>query len=150
MDPQQRRFKYDPLPESGSFRLIKETTSDATGSHLSCVLEAFSLDDCPSYRCLSYTWGSALTNDAESGEHTDTPRSELTVRAEEAAGVLSIIENLSDALGMRTELVLVRFYAVYVDRCDLYRPRQLEREVIPGINDGCHLQWSGESRRLAW
>ena len=98
MDPQQRRFKYDPLPESGSFRLIKEITSDATGSHLSCVLESFSLDECPSYRCLSYTWGPALISDAESGERTDTTMFELTVRAEEAVGVLSIHENLFDAL----------------------------------------------------
>ena len=98
MDPQQRRFKYNPLPESGSFRLIKQIASDATGSHLSCVLESFSLDDCPSYRCLSYTWGPALTSDAESGEHTDTAKVELIVRAEKAAGVLSINENLSDAL----------------------------------------------------
>ena len=98
MDPQQRRFNYDPLPESRSFRLINEITSDATGSHLSCVLESFSLDACPSYRCLSYTWGPALTSDAESGEHTDTAKVELLVKTEEAVGVLSINENLSDAL----------------------------------------------------
>ena len=97
--PQQRRFEYNPLPKSRSFRLIKELASDATGSHLSCVLESFSLDACPSYHCLSYTWGPALTSDAGSGGHTNTAKVELVVTAEAAAaGVLSINENLSDAL----------------------------------------------------
>ncbi|KAK0510036.1 hypothetical protein JMJ35_007430 [Cladonia borealis] len=98
MQSQQEGFKYDPLPDTRSFRLIKEIASDATGSHLSCVLETFSLDACPSYRCLSYTWGPALISDAESGETTDTARFELIVRAEGTAGVLLIHENLSDFL----------------------------------------------------
>ena len=98
MDPQERRFQYNSLTGSRSFRLIKALASDVTGSHMSCVLESFSLDACPSYRCLSYTWGPALTTDAENGEHTDTTKGELIVRAEETAGVLSINENLSDAL----------------------------------------------------
>ena len=98
MGPQRRRFKYHPLPKSHSFRLIKGIASDATGSHLSCVLKSFSLDDYPSYRCLSYTWGPALMRHPESGEHTDTTRFELTVRAKKAVGVLPIRENLFDAL----------------------------------------------------
>ena len=103
MDSQQRKFQYDPLPESRSFRLIKELAFDVAGCHLSCVLESFSLDNCPLYRCLSYTWGPALTTDAEHGEHTDTTKAELIVKAEEAAGVLSINENLSDALSQLAE-----------------------------------------------
>ena len=98
MQSLQEGFKFDPLPDTRSFRLIKEIGSDATRSHLSCVLETFSLDACPSYRCLSYTWGPALINGAENGEPSATTRFELNLRAEETAGILSIGENLFDAL----------------------------------------------------
>ena len=103
MQSQQQGFKYEPLPDTRSFRLVKEITSDAIGSHLCCVLESFSLDACPSYGSLSYTWGPALTNTAETGEPTDTSRFELIVRADKTAGVLHIRENLFDALCQLTK-----------------------------------------------
>ena len=160
MDPQQKRFKYDPLPDSRSFRLIKEIMSDATGSHLSCVLESFSLDHCPSYRCLSYTWGSALTSDAESGEHTDTTRSELTVRAEEAAGVLSINENLSDALYQLSSSSLGSTLYMWIDAIcidqDNLKERSSQVSMMGAIYSGAEkvVVWLGkdmaEFNNFAW
>ena len=147
MDPQQRRFPYNPLPESRFFRLIKEITSDATGSHLSCVLETFGLDDCPSYRCLSYTWGPALTNDPESGERTDTTRFELTVRAEEAVGLLSINENLFDALCQLSSSSLGSTLYMWIDAICIDQDNLKERSSQVSMMGDVY---SGAEKVIVW
>lgn len=148
MDPQQRRFKYDQLPESRSFRLIKELASDATGCHLSCVLESFSLDARPAYRCLSYTWGPALTSNAGSGEHTNPAKVELVVRAEEATGVLSINENLSDALCQLAEsfsLGTTRY--MWIDAICIDQDNLEERSSQVSMMDSIY---SGAEKVIVW
>ena len=148
MDHQQQRFEYDPLPKSRSFRLIKDLASDATGSHLSCVLESFSLDACPPYRCLSYTWGPALTSDAGSGEHTNTAKVELVVRAQEAAGVLSINENLSDALCQLAEsfsLGSTRY--MWIDAICIDQDNSEERSSQVSMMDSIY---SGAEKVIVW
>ncbi len=148
MNPQQRRFKYDPLPESRCLRLIKGIASDATGSHLSCVLESFSLDACPSYGCLSYTWGPALTSDAESGEHTDTARFELIVRTEEAAGVLFINQNLSDALCQLSESSsLGSTLYMWIDAICIDQDNLKERSSQVSMMDSIY---SGAEKVIVW
>ena len=148
MHPQQKRLKYDPLPESRCLRLIKEIASDATGPHLSCVLESFSLDACPSYSCLSYTWGPALTSDAESGEHTDTARFELNVRAEEAAGDLSINENLFDALcQMSDSSSLSSAQYIWIDAICIDQDNLKERSSQVSLMDSIY---SGADKVIVW
>ncbi|KZL63601.1 heterokaryon incompatibility protein [Colletotrichum incanum] len=51
-------FDYKPLdPELRQFRLLKLAPPDAHGITRQFQLETFSLDDAPSYFCLSYVWG---------------------------------------------------------------------------------------------
>ena len=147
MQPQQKGFKYDPLPDSRSFHLIKETASDVTRSHLSCVLESFSLDACPSYGYLSYTWGPALTSDAEGGEHTDTARFELIVRAEEAAGVLSVNENLFDALCQMSSSSLDSTPYMWVDAICIDQDNLKERSSQVSMMDSIY---SGADKVIVW
>ena len=147
MEPEQTRFKYDPLLQSGSFQLIKEITSDATGSHLSCVLESFSLDTCPSYRCLSYTWGLALTTDAGSGEHINTAKVELIVRAEKAAGVLSINENLFDALCQLSSSSLGSALYIWIDAICIDQDNLKERSSQVSMMDSIY---SGAEKVIVW
>ncbi len=147
MHPQQRRFKYDPLPASRSFRLIKEIASDATGSQLSCVLESFSLDACPSYGCLSYTWGPALTSDLGSDEYADTARFELIVRAQEAAGVLSIKGNLYDALGQLISSSLGSTLYMWIDAICIDQDNLKERSSQVSMMDSIY---SGAGKVIVW
>ena len=147
MQPQQKEFKYDPLPDSHSFRLIKEIASNVTGSHLSCVLESFSLDACPSYGCLSYTWGPALTSDAEGGERTDTARFELIVRAEEAAGVLFLNENLFDALCQISSSSLGSALYMWVDAICIDQDNFKERSSQVSMMDSIY---SGAEKVIVW
>ena len=147
MPPQHKGFKYDPLPDTRSFRLIKEIASDVTRSHLSCVLESFSLDACPSYGCLSYTWGPALTSDAETGGPTDTARFELIVRAEEVAGVLSINENLYDALCQMSSSSLGSTLYMWVDAICIDQDNLKERSSQVSMMDSIY---SGAGKVIVW
>ena len=147
MQSQQEGFKYDPLPDTRSFRLIKEIASDASGSHLSCVLESFGLDACPSYGCLSYTWGPALTSDAETGGPTDTARFELIVRAEEAAGVLSINENLYDALCQMSSSLFDSTLYMWVDAICIDQDNLKERSSQVSMMDSIY---SGADKVIVW
>ena len=147
MQSQQEGFKYDPLPDTRSFRLIKEIASDASGSHLSCVLESFGLDACPSYGCLSYTWGPALTSDAETGGPTDTARFELIVRAEESAGVLSINENLYDALCQMSSSLLDSTLYMWVDAICIDQDNLKERSSQVSMMDSIY---SGADKVIVW
>ena len=147
MQSQPEGFKYDPLPDTRSFRLIKEIASDATGSHLSCVLETFSLDACPSYGCLSYTWGPALTSDAESGEPTDTARFELIVRAEETAGILSIRENLFDALCQLISSLSGSTQYMWIDAICIDQDNLKERSSQVSMMDSIY---SGADKVIVW
>ena len=148
MQSQQQGFKYEPLPDTHSFRLIKEITSDVTGSHLYCVLESFSLDDCPSYSCLSYTWGPALTNTTETGEPADTSIFELVIRAEKTAGVLYIRENLSDALCQLTESSsLGSSTYMWVDAICINQDNLKERSSQVSMMDSIY---SGAEKVIVW
>lgn len=55
----RKRYTYETLSDPGQIRLFKFVTSDATAKHedISVVLNAFSIDDAPSYLALSYCWG---------------------------------------------------------------------------------------------
>lgn len=147
MQSQHEGFKYDPLPDSRSFRLIKEITSNATGSHLSCVLESFSVDACPSYGCLSYTWGPALTSDSETDGSTDTARYELIVRAQEAAGILSIRENLSDFLCQLSSSSFGPTQYMWIDAICIDQDNMRERSTQVSMMDSIY---SGAEKVIVW
>ncbi|OIW28697.1 hypothetical protein CONLIGDRAFT_670475 [Coniochaeta ligniaria NRRL 30616] len=52
----RENYIYNPLPSTGSFRLLSFGTEDS--SHISITLETFELADAPPYQALSYCCGS--------------------------------------------------------------------------------------------
>jgi len=63
-------LRYDDLPDSWSFRILKINQINNVSTR--CSLHVASLDDSLSYTALSYTWGSADPNDNMTAEKTKT------------------------------------------------------------------------------
>jgi len=53
-------YEYKPLPGPRSIRLLRCVHYDVETREIFAFLEPFSIDSCPKYQALSYTWGPAL------------------------------------------------------------------------------------------
>jgi hypothetical protein len=56
-------YIYEPLPTARSVRLLKlhgDSEPPIRDDRIRCTLRVVSLDDCPTYSAISYTWGDAL------------------------------------------------------------------------------------------
>jgi hypothetical protein len=62
-------LKYEALPESTSFRVLKTLAILSTPMRFSLTI--VSLESPPSYSALSYTWGSADPNDDLTADYTE-------------------------------------------------------------------------------
>ncbi|KAG5820282.1 hypothetical protein H9Q71_000650 [Fusarium xylarioides] len=57
-------YKYDPLLLPGQIRLLKIITG-TQNAVVSCQMSVVNLDDSPTYKCLSYTWGEPGGDEAD-------------------------------------------------------------------------------------
>ncbi|KAF2838284.1 hypothetical protein M501DRAFT_869883 [Patellaria atrata CBS 101060] len=55
-------YQYLSLPTDRSFRLLKVIYHNDSFPELSYSLHNFSIDTCPPYNTLSYTWGNPICN----------------------------------------------------------------------------------------
>ena len=56
-------YIYEPLPTVRSVRLLKlhgDSEPPIRDDRIRCTLRVVSLDECPTYSAISYTWGDAL------------------------------------------------------------------------------------------
>jgi hypothetical protein len=56
-------YIYEPLPTARSVRLLKlhgDSEPPIRDDRIRCSLRVVSLDECPTYSAISYTWGDAL------------------------------------------------------------------------------------------
>ena len=90
-------YKYKALPDSRSIRLLSLQGAQH-GDPLSCVLVTHSLDQCPPFRALSYTWGSPFPEgyDDNNTVDQDIGHKPFHIWCEDA--VLPIGQNLYEAL----------------------------------------------------
>jgi Heterokaryon incompatibility protein (HET) len=87
------QYRYDPLPER-TIRLLKipEKSIEQPWS-----LKVYNLEHCPSYICLSYTWGAPLNTEECEAEYEGVKRS-LYVQSGNHTGRLEIGLNLWEGL----------------------------------------------------
>ena len=104
-------YKYDPLPSPTCIRLL-ELLPSADPRSISCSLKTFELQDAPSFRALSYTWGKATIalkeshSDLQAKRHVgrrvdpDIPQRSRRHSVICNGRLLKVTRNLRDALRM--------------------------------------------------
>lgn len=78
---------YQALPSPEYIRLLRLEAAPPDQEYLSYVMETFSLSDpnLPTYRALSYTWGSPVMEDEDDGEDEDDATAALTKVAQQVS-----------------------------------------------------------------
>ncbi len=104
-------YKYDPLPTPSCIRLL-ELLPSADPRNIRCSLKAVELQDAPSFRALSYTWGKATTTLAPLTTNPKGQRHAGSMKDPDASQgirrhpiicdgkVIKVTSNLRDALKM--------------------------------------------------
>jgi hypothetical protein len=82
----QRTYQYDQLPSQSTIRLVTLTPGSAN-KPLRCQIDILDLEACPSYKAVSYVWGTSET------------RLPIQISGNYGNAELEIIYNLVAALG---------------------------------------------------
>jgi hypothetical protein len=108
-----KRYQYQSLPSPTCIRLL-ELLPTASNGVIRCSLKTTELEDAPSFKALSYTWGSSRTSIPPTSTHGGTgPKSLLTTRVNSARQhtiicddrLVKVNRNLRDALLMLSNAV---------------------------------------------
>ena len=97
-------YTYSPLPNTNSIRILHIETSE--GCDARYHLESFPIENAPSFRALSYTWGSAYRDINVEDEAPELPP-EFCASMICDGKRINITQNLSDALPISWLLVLM-------------------------------------------
>ncbi|CAI9630293.1 unnamed protein product [Alternaria burnsii] len=108
-----KHYQYQSLPSPTCIRLL-ELLPTASNGVIRCSLKTTELEDAPSFKALSYTWGSSRTSIPPTSTHGGTgPKSLLTTRVNSARQhtiicddrFVKVNSNLWDALLMLSNAV---------------------------------------------
>lgn len=89
---------YPQLLEQRSIRLMKNIQILELESSLSCELEVHTLETCPLYQALSYTWGSPIVVEESALAQSPSKSYRINMKLFKTSLIISITENLFDAL----------------------------------------------------
>ena len=96
-----RPYKWNPLPSPRHIRLLNFSPLKKPTQAVVYSLETFSIDDCPPYEALSYTWGPptrGMHDDFEATMSAQPTKKMLIVDDLGTPRILDVTENLSQAL----------------------------------------------------
>lgn len=108
-----KRYQYESLPSPTCIRLLELLPTTSNGV-IRCSLKTTELEDAPSFKALSYTWGSPRTSIAGTPPHEEAGLKSLSTEEVNSAGQHTIIcdgclvkvtSNLRDALHMLSNAI---------------------------------------------
>ena len=129
-----------PLPTHRFFRLLPLDAPPVDEQHVvSCSLETFELDDCPSYYALSHTWGNPFDRATPNEAYDAVYSIQIDSKS------YDVTKNLHEAL-----LQLRRSYAhsyIWIDAICIWQANVQERNIQVGIMDELYER---AARMLIW